>query len=54
MSTLFAIKPRRATQFALMLVAALVLGGCTRGMSDLRDWVAQERPRKGRRFRLCR
>lgn len=47
MRTLFAIKPRRATQFALMLVAALVLGGCTRGMSDLRDWVAQEKAKKG-------
>lgn len=38
------IRPVRA---ALMLVAALMLGGCTRGMSDLRTWVAQEKAKKG-------
>jgi len=30
-----------------ILGVALVLGGCTRGMSDLRDWVAQEKAKKG-------
>ena len=43
MRTMFAIKPSHATRLVLMLGAALVLGGCTRGMSDLRDWVAQEK-----------
>jgi type IV pilus assembly protein PilP len=43
----FAIKSTHATRFVLMLGAALVLGGCTRGMSDLRDWVAQEKAKKG-------
>jgi type IV pilus assembly protein PilP len=47
MTTMFAIKTRHATRFALMFGAALVLGGCTRGMSDLRDWVAQEKAKKG-------
>ncbi|MEO8988272.1 MAG: pilus assembly protein PilP [Rhodanobacter sp.] len=31
----------------MMLVVALLLAGCTRGMSDLRAWVAQEKARKG-------
>lgn len=42
-----AIKPVHAGRLVLMLAAALVLGGCTRGMSDLRDWVAQEKAKKG-------
>ena len=41
------IKPAHAARFALMLGAVLVLGGCTRGMSDLRSWVAQEKAKKG-------
>ena len=31
----------------LMLGAVLLLAGCTRGMSDLHDWVAQEKTKKG-------
>jgi type IV pilus assembly protein PilP len=41
------IKSAAATRTLLMLALALVLGGCTRGMSDLRDWVAQEKAKKG-------
>ncbi|EIL90056.1 fimbrial protein [Rhodanobacter sp. Root480] len=47
MTKFAAIKPGRAAGVLLMLAAALVLSGCTRGMSDLRDWVAQEKARKG-------
>lgn len=42
-----AIKPARILRLALLLGAALVLAGCTRGMSDLRAWVAQEKAKKG-------
>ena len=42
-----AIRATHVTRVLLMLGAALVLGGCTRGMSDLRSWVAQEKARKG-------
>jgi type IV pilus assembly protein PilP len=42
-----AIKPSHVMRALLMLGVALVLSGCTRGMSDLRDWVAQEKARKG-------
>ena len=42
-----AIRATHVTRALLMLGAALVLGGCTRGMSDLRSWVAQEKARKG-------
>lgn len=41
------IKPAHVARLLLMLGAALVLSGCTRGMSDLRDWVAQEKAKKG-------
>lgn len=41
------IKPAHAARFVLMLGALLVLSGCTRGMSDLRSWVAQEKAKKG-------
>jgi len=47
MSKFIAIRPARMVQLLLMLGAALVLSGCTRGMSDLRDWVAQEKAKKG-------
>lgn len=47
MNKFAAFKPARAVTMALMLAATLVLSGCTRGMSDLRDWVAQEKARKG-------
>ncbi|MCW8807392.1 MAG: pilus assembly protein PilP [Rhodanobacter sp.] len=30
-----------------IFVAALILGGCTKGMSDLRNWVALEKAKKG-------
>jgi len=38
---------RSLARVALLLGAVLVLGGCTRGMSDLRTWVAQEKVKKG-------
>jgi type IV pilus assembly protein PilP len=47
MSKFTAFRPARVAQLLLMLGAALVLSGCTRGMSDLRDWVAQEKSKKG-------
>jgi type IV pilus assembly protein PilP len=31
----------------LLLTALLAVGGCTRGSSDLRQWVAQQKARKG-------
>ncbi len=42
-----AMKPASLLRAGLMLGAALILGGCTRGMSDLRQWVAQEKAKKG-------
>ena len=47
MSQSTAISATHLTRALLILGAALVLGGCTRGMSDLRSWVAQEKARKG-------
>jgi type IV pilus assembly protein PilP len=47
MNKFAAIKPVRLTRALLFLSVALVLGGCTRGMSDLRSWVAQEKAKKG-------
>ncbi|HUW54813.1 MAG TPA: pilus assembly protein PilP [Rhodanobacter sp.] len=47
MNKFAANKPARAVRISLMLGAALVLGGCTRGMSDLRSWVAQEKAKRG-------
>jgi type IV pilus assembly protein PilP len=47
MSKFVAIRPAHVARLLLMLAAALVLSGCTRGMSDLRDWVAQEKAKKG-------
>ena len=47
MSRLTAIRPMSIARLLLWLGIALVLGGCTRGMSDLRDWVAQQKARKG-------
>jgi type IV pilus assembly protein PilP len=47
MRIMAAINFRRLGQVLPMLAIALVLGGCTRGMSDLRDWVAQEKAKKG-------
>ncbi len=36
-----------SSRLLFLLCVALALAGCTRGMSDLRDWVAQEKARKG-------
>jgi type IV pilus assembly protein PilP len=47
MSRFVAIRPGHLARLLLMLGALLVLAGCTRGMSDLRDWVAQEKGKKG-------
>ncbi|HEY8585761.1 MAG TPA: pilus assembly protein PilP [Rhodanobacter sp.] len=41
------IKPAIVARLLLLLLTALVLSGCTRGMSDLRTWVAQEKAKKG-------
>ncbi|WP_424682166.1 pilus assembly protein PilP [Frateuria sp. YIM B11624] len=47
MSRFNAIRPASLAKLLLMLAALLLLAGCTRGMSDLRDWVAQEKSKKG-------
>lgn len=47
MSSLNAVRPARVARLLLMLAALALLAGCTRGMSDLRDWVAQEKSKKG-------
>lgn len=47
MSSLNAIRPAQVARLLLMLAALALLAGCTRGMSDLRDWVAQEKSKKG-------
>ncbi|TAL87091.1 MAG: fimbrial protein [Rhodanobacter sp.] len=40
-------KSAKLARVALMLAVALLLAGCTRGVSDLRAWVAQEKVKKG-------
>jgi type IV pilus assembly protein PilP len=47
MSSLNAIRPAHVARLLLMLATLALLAGCTRGMSDLRDWVAQEKGKKG-------
>jgi type IV pilus assembly protein PilP len=42
-----AIHPARVVQVVLMLGFVMILSGCTRGTSDLRDWIAQEKAKKG-------
>jgi type IV pilus assembly protein PilP len=42
-----ATNPARVVHVLLMLGFALILSGCTRGTSDLRDWIAQEKAKKG-------
>ena len=42
-----AVPTARMARLLLLLAAALVLSGCTRGTSDLRDWVAKEKAKKG-------
>ena len=45
---LAAIKPARSViRLLLILFAALVMGGCTRGSADLRAWVARQKSLKG-------
>ena len=47
MNMLKQARPARVLRVMLMLLTALILAGCTRGMSDLRNWVAQEKAKKG-------
>lgn len=47
MSSMNAIRPAHVARLLLMLATLALVGGCTRGMSDLRDWVAQEKSKKG-------
>lgn len=47
MRVMTAMKPTRLAKLSLLIAAALLLGGCTRGMSDLRDWVAQQKAKRG-------
>jgi Tfp pilus assembly protein PilP len=47
MNRFAAVKPASTMRLLLMLAIALVLSGCTRGMSDLQDWVGQEKAKKG-------
>ncbi len=47
MKRLSAINRLRPGQWLLLLATAVFLAGCTRGMSDLRTWVAQEKTKKG-------
>ena len=42
-----AMKPSTLSRIALLLAVVLMLGGCTRGTSDLREWVAQQKAKKG-------
>jgi type IV pilus assembly protein PilP len=41
------IKLAQALRLFLMLATIVMLAGCTKGMSDLRTWVAQEKAKKG-------
>lgn len=47
MNKFAAIKPAHAGKLLLLLGAAVALNGCTRGISDLHQWVAKEKARKG-------
>ncbi len=47
MNRTFGIHVPRAAQWLLLLSTAVFLVGCTRGMTDLRSWVAQEKTKKG-------
>ena len=40
-------KPMPLRAFVLAAMSALALAGCTKGTSDLRDWVSQEKAKKG-------
>lgn len=37
----------RTLRLLMLLLAVLAVAGCTRGMSDLRAWVAQQKAKKG-------
>jgi type IV pilus assembly protein PilP len=47
MNKFAALKLSHAMRIALILGVVAVLAGCTRGMSDLREWVSHEKARKG-------
>lgn len=47
MNMLNQARPSRLLRVLLMLCVALILVGCTRGVSDLHSWVAQEKAKKG-------
>ena len=42
-----AMKPSALLRIALLLATALMLAGCTRGTTDLREWIAQQKAKKG-------
>ncbi|WP_414076089.1 pilus assembly protein PilP, partial [Staphylococcus aureus] len=42
-----AMKPSALSRIALLLAAVLLLGGCTGSNSDLREWIAQQKAKKG-------
>ena len=47
MSQSFAMRNNRMLRVVALCGALIALAGCTRGMSDLRDWVAKEKLKKG-------
>ena len=47
MRVMTAMKPASLAKLSLVVATVLMLGGCTRGMSDLREWVAQEKAKRG-------
>ncbi|MBU6247417.1 MAG: pilus assembly protein PilP [Xanthomonadaceae bacterium] len=47
MSRPVAMNPSRGLRIAALCGALIALAGCTRGMSDLRAWVAKEKQKKG-------
>lgn len=47
MKTFPAIRAVHVTRWLVLLATAFFLAGCTRGMSDLRTWVVQQKARRG-------
>ncbi len=39
--------PSKTLRLLMLLIAVTAVAGCTRGMSDLRQWVAKEKAQKG-------